>query len=67
MAIEEYYESQSKAGQGDIDYSLVIEQSITIDAILALNATFKSEYLNTLTTDALHDLEDSLINSLYET
>ncbi len=43
------------------------DRSATIEAILALDKRFTREYLNTKTIDVLHDLEDSLINSQYET
>lgn len=49
----------------DEDYARAIDRSMTIDAILALDARLKREYLNTLTLDALHDLEDGLINTLH--
>ena len=44
-----------------------MDRSKTIEAIMSLKPIFKREYLNNLTTDALHDLEESLILTLYET
>jgi hypothetical protein len=43
------------------EYDIAITRSHIINAILALNPVFKREYLVTLTTDELEDLEESLI------
>ncbi len=51
----------------DLEYDRAIDRSMTIDAIIALDRRFTREYLNTLNTDALHELEDSLLNTTYET
>lgn len=51
--------------QADQDYSRAIDRSVTIDAILALDKRLTREYLNTLTTDALHDLEEAELNTLH--
>jgi len=48
-------------------YTRALDRSYTIDAVLALNPVFEREYLNTLSTNELHDLEDSLINTQFET
>jgi len=45
----------------EIEYDRAMDRTHTIDAILSLNPIFKREYLTTLTTDALHDLEESII------
>ena len=50
----------------DMDYSVAIDRSMTIEAVLHLNPVFKREYLATLNTDALHDLEDALLLTQYE-
>lgn len=47
----------------DYEYDRAIDRSMTIEAILALDRRLSREYLNTLNTDALHDLEDSLVKS----
>ncbi len=50
----------------DTEYDRAIDRSHTIDAIISLNPVLTREYLNTKTTDALHDLEDSLLDTQYE-
>lgn len=52
--------------QPDQDYTLAIDRSVTIDSILSLDKRLTREYLVTLTTDALHDLEESILDTLYE-
>jgi hypothetical protein len=47
----------------DEEYDKAMDRTHTIDAILSLNSVFKREYLNTLTTDELHNLEDDLIST----
>jgi len=51
----------------DEEYDLAMDRTRTIDAILALKPTFTREYLTQKTLAILHDLEDSLLNTLYET
>jgi hypothetical protein len=51
----------------DSDYDRAIDRSMTLEAILSLDPRFSREYLNNLNTDALHDLEESLLNTKYET
>lgn len=51
--------------EADENYSLALDRSMTIDAILALDKRLTREYLNTLTTDALHDLEEAELNTLH--
>lgn len=50
----------------DEDYERAIDRSTTIDTIIALNPVLTREYLNTVDTDALHELEDSLLDTQYE-
>jgi hypothetical protein len=45
----------------ETEYDRAMDRHYTIDAILSLNPVFKRDYLNTLTTDALHDLEEAII------
>lgn len=45
----------------DREYNTAIERSLLIDAILVLLPVLKREYLCTLTTDELEDLEESII------
>lgn len=60
---EEYFGAQSKAGNKDEDYARAMDRSMTIDSIISLKPTFAREYLNTLNIDALHDLEDALLDT----
>lgn len=50
----------------DDAYNRAMDRLYTTDAILALNPVFGREYLSTLNLDALHDLEDSLLECQYE-
>jgi hypothetical protein len=47
----------------DTEYSKAMDRTHTIDSILSLNPVLKREYLNTLNTDALHDLEESILDT----
>jgi len=51
----------------DEEYNRAMDRARTIDAIIALKPTFTREYLDEKNLDALHDLEDSLLDTLYET
>jgi hypothetical protein len=48
----------------DAEYGRAIDRSHTIDAIIALNPMLTRKYLNTQNTDTLHELEDSLLDTL---
>ncbi len=63
--MKEYYESQNKASL-DID-TRDIDREATIKSILSLNPALRREYLSTKPLDVLHDLEDSLLNTTFET
>jgi len=49
------------------EYDKAMDRVATIDAILALDKRFTREYLNTLTIDGLHDLEDACLDKTHET
>lgn len=46
-----------------IDNVTVMDKRMTIDAILSIDQRFTREYLNTLSLDALHDLEDAILSN----
>lgn len=52
--------------EADQDYARAMDRNTTIDSILSLDRRLTREYLSTLTLDALHDLEESIIDTLYE-
>ena len=47
------------------EYDRAMDRSKTIDSIISLNPVFGREYLNTLTTDTLHELEESILETQY--
>jgi len=60
MTVEEF--------NSDDEYALAMDRAHTIGAILSLDRRFTREYLNTISNlDALHDLEEGLILTQYET
>ena len=50
----------------DDEYTTALDRSMTIQAILTIDKRFNREYLNTLNLVALHELEDSCLNNMYE-
>lgn len=47
------------------EYGRTLDRIFCIDAIHALNSNLSKEYLFTLTTPVLNDLEESLLNTLH--